>query len=392
MAGFALQRDMAAGLLGKAIDHRQPQAGALANGLGGEERVEGLGQDQRTHAGAIVADANHDIVASLDRLQGVDITAVEATVSRFDQQRTAFGHRIAGIDHQVEQGAFQLSGVRVHRPDILAEPDLQLDMGAFGATEQLFQRLHQLVRIDALAVQRLPTGESQQAMGQGCRTLGGVDRSIGKTSDLGTAPCGDIALHQVETADDTGEHIVEIVSDTAGQLADRFHFLSMAQGIFGALALEHFVLQALVRLGQRLGALGHALFEGLVEIAQRLFGLFTLGFVADEDIETVDRTVLTIAWQVAHRRVPPASVAVQVVDAETAGLARQRVGDVLGALGIGVLTEHFEQGLAIEFLGGLAEPVEVSAVVQAKALLVVDIADQRRYGIDHQLQFGLALA
>lgn len=53
----------------------------------------------------------------------------------------------------------------------------------------------------------------------------------------------------------------------------------MAQCVFGALTLEHLVLQALVGLGQCLGALGHAFFKVFVEVAQGFFGEFAFGLI-----------------------------------------------------------------------------------------------------------------
>ena len=67
-------------------------------------------------------------------------------------------------------------------------------------------------------------------------------------------------------------------------------------------------------------------------------------------------------------------------------------GDVLGAQGIGLVAQHFTDGVAVELLGRQAVPVQVGGVVQAKALLAVDVADQDRHGVDDQLQLGLALA
>ncbi len=53
------------------------------------------------------------------------------------------------------------------------------------------------------------------------------------------------ALREIEPADDDGEHIVEVVSDAAGELADGLHLLSLAQLVFGAGALGHFIGDAL---------------------------------------------------------------------------------------------------------------------------------------------------
>lgn len=148
-------------------------------------------------------------------------------------------------------------------------------------------------------------------MGEGGRALGRGHRGLGEAADLGAAIVIDVALHQLQAADDAGEHVVEVVGDTAGELAHGFHLLRMAQGVFGALALEHLTLQALVGGGQRLGALGHPFFQGFVEVAQGFLGLFALGFVDHEDVETIDRAVGAVARQVLHQRMPRAPVAVR---------------------------------------------------------------------------------
>ena len=49
--------------------------------------------------------------------------------------------------------------------------------------------------------------------------------------------------------------------DTAGQLTERFHFLEVAQALFGMAALLHLMLESDIGLAQLLGALPHRLFE-----------------------------------------------------------------------------------------------------------------------------------
>ncbi|MNL53166.1 hypothetical protein D3C87_1763930 [compost metagenome] len=121
------------------------------------------------------------------------------------------------------------------------------------------------------------------------------------------------------------------MGDAAGELADGFHFLGMTQGVFGALTLEHLVLQTLVGLGQLSGAGGHPFLKGFVQVAQGFFGHFAFGFVDHEDVEAVDRTICTVARQVIHQGLAQAAVAVRRADAETAGPAGQCFGDVRGA-------------------------------------------------------------
>ena len=65
-AALAADTDMPARLLGKAVNHRQPKPGTLAHRLSGEKGVKGLGQNLRAHAGAVVADLQHDVVPRTD--------------------------------------------------------------------------------------------------------------------------------------------------------------------------------------------------------------------------------------------------------------------------------------------------------------------------------------
>ncbi|KWV85935.1 hypothetical protein PFLmoz3_04458 [Pseudomonas fluorescens] len=265
-------------------------------------------------------------------------------------------------------------------------------MRALGAPEQVFQGRHQLVGVGGATVQRLASRERQQPVGEGGGAMCGGHGGIGKTADIVAASGGNVTLHQVEAADDAGEHVVEVMGDTAGELADRFHLLRMAQGIFGTLALEHLVLQALVGFGQRLGALGHAFFKVLVEVAQGFFGELAFGLVDHEDVETIHRAVTAKPRQVLHQRMAGAAVAMRRHRHEAARLALERGGDLVCAPGIHLVAEHFADGLAVQLLGRFAIPLEVSAVVEAKALFVVNVADQHRHGVDDQLQLGLALA
>ena len=107
----------------EAVDHRQAEAGALADGLGGEERVEGPGDHLRRHAGAGIGDAEREVLprrqVALLRAPGSSshLLAVSMVMrppsgiaSRALMQRlrsafsscggsTSAGHRPAGADH-----------------------------------------------------------------------------------------------------------------------------------------------------------------------------------------------------------------------------------------------------------------------------------------------------
>ena len=52
---------------------------------------------------------------------------------------------------------------------------------------------------------------------------------------------------EIDIAEYGGEQIVEIVCDTAGQAADRFHLLRLPQSAFGQFAPRHFLQQSRMR-------------------------------------------------------------------------------------------------------------------------------------------------
>ena len=65
---LALAEDVAAGLLDDAVDHRQAEAGALADLLGGEERLEDLVAHRCGNAVALVLDFNQHVIGRNQRL------------------------------------------------------------------------------------------------------------------------------------------------------------------------------------------------------------------------------------------------------------------------------------------------------------------------------------
>ena len=116
--------------------------------------------------------------------------------------------------------------------------------------------------VDALGQQRLGPGEGQQAAGQG----GGAGRALHRIVEVHhhLAPRAvEAAQGKVDAADDDGEHVVEVVGDAAGQLADRLHLLDLAELGLGGLALGGLCLERLVGFPQLLGALAHRLLEHL---------------------------------------------------------------------------------------------------------------------------------
>ncbi|MNP28596.1 hypothetical protein D3C76_1215700 [compost metagenome] len=126
-----------------------------------------------------------------------------------------------------------------------------------------------LVDVHGAGIERLLPGESQKAMGQGRRAHGRAQRCIGVKLDFVQPGLGHPFLNQLQAGDDAGQQIVEIVGDTARELAQCIHFLHLEQLRFSAHPLCHF-----------LGQLG----GGVVELRQLLlFALALFGDILDTD-------------------------------------------------------------------------------------------------------------
>lgn len=70
----------------------------------------------RRHARAGIGDAQHHILADGDLVMLGSIAFVEMRVVGFQCQLAAIGHGVTGIDAQVQDGVFELSGVDKGRP------------------------------------------------------------------------------------------------------------------------------------------------------------------------------------------------------------------------------------------------------------------------------------
>lgn len=170
-ADGGVQVHLAAGLLGEAVDHRQAQAGALADKLGGVERLEGVGHDVRRHTGAGVGDAQAQ-VGTFGEVEGARGVAVEPAVAGLQGDATALGHGVAGVDAQVEQRVFQLADVNEGGPGVGGADGFDLDAGAGGALNEFGHAVHQAVDVGRTRFQGLAARERQQALGEHGGALG----------------------------------------------------------------------------------------------------------------------------------------------------------------------------------------------------------------------------
>ena len=233
LARGAENADVAARLANEAIHHGQAEAAAGAEGLGGEEGLEEAWQEFRRNAGTGVGDVELHVVAGRHFNKQGEAAGNVAARHR-DGQLAALGHRVAGVDGQVEEGVFEL--VRVDQRMKLFGGQVEVDVDALGegARQQLGHAVHQRTDFHRAGRQRLLAREGEQAADQFGAAAG---RRQGRFQVVVEALVGgQFVLQRGQVAGDDGEQVVEVVGESAGELADGFHLLGLDQcGLAGLL-------------------------------------------------------------------------------------------------------------------------------------------------------------
>ena len=155
------------------------------------------------------------------------VDGVELRVPRLDGEFAARGHRVAGIDGEVQNHLLDLARVRNDLPHVIREHAHQVDVLADEAPQHLFHPRDDAIRLEHPRLQHLLAAKREELARERLRPAR-------RRADLfdrlpfGVA-VGEALLEQFGVAGDGGEHVVEIVGDAASELPDRFHLLGLAQ-------------------------------------------------------------------------------------------------------------------------------------------------------------------
>ena len=161
LAAPALDTHAAVRLLGEAEDLAEAEPSALADLLGGEERLESLGADLVAHAVAGVADGDDDVFARLRLLRPARGAAHDG-VAGLDGEAAADLHRVARVDREVEDHQLDLRRVDQRRPEMFGEHRLDADRTAHRALQQVAQVGDGAVEVERLGLEALPARKGEQ--------------------------------------------------------------------------------------------------------------------------------------------------------------------------------------------------------------------------------------
>src|SRR5450756_2101506 len=199
------------------MDGGQAQAGAEAGSLGGVEGLEGAGGYLWCHAGSGVGDGEAGVVAGAG--------AVEAGAGGGEGEGAAVGHGGAGVDAEVEDGLFQLPGVGPDGGQGGPCVDCECGAGTDAGAEQGARTGDDGVEVGALGPGGRAAADDEQLPGQGACPVDGVEDVLRVSADV--AGVGAV-LDEAGEAGDGAEHVVEVVGDAGGELADGLQPLGAA--------------------------------------------------------------------------------------------------------------------------------------------------------------------
>ncbi len=227
---FGIHVDEAAGLLDDAVDGREAEPGSLADFLGREERLEDLVDDLGRYAGAGIGDIDAHVVGGRHAVVGQSRGFIRRDVGRLHGQLAAIRHRVAGVDREIDDHLFELRDVDLDRPEVAAVHEVELDLLADQAPQQHGQIGQGVAEVEHLRPQRLAARECEQLAHQ----RRGAGRVLLDLHDVLERRIGRLVRVQQEVVrhHDGGQHVVEVVRDAAGELADHVHLLRLVDLVF----------------------------------------------------------------------------------------------------------------------------------------------------------------
>ena len=178
-ADLAVDFHMPARLLDEAVDLRKPQARAVSDVLGREERIEGLGLHLRRHSAAGVRHGQHDILAGHHFGLRGGVFFIEMNIRGFDRQLAAIRHRVARIDGEIEDRELELIGIGMRPPNAAAQNGFDRDLLAEGPAQQVRHAGDEPAEIDRFGIERLLARKGEKPLGQRFRAARAPHRIVG---------------------------------------------------------------------------------------------------------------------------------------------------------------------------------------------------------------------
>ena len=166
---LALDADLTAHQLHELPTNRQAQTRPATDALGREEWLDRAGERRLVHADPVVRDAEPDVAAGGDALW---IVGADRGRLRQERQGTSSRHRVARIHREVEQGHFELIGIRPRGGQVRCSLDDDLYLRPRGTGDEVAHAIDQFGDFDRHELARNaeqlsnPRPEHQRSVGE----------------------------------------------------------------------------------------------------------------------------------------------------------------------------------------------------------------------------------
>ena len=159
-------------------------------------------------------------------------------VAGLDVQPPALGHRITRVGGQVDQDLLDLPLVHLDPPQLRCAVEHHLDTVGQQLPEERLEFAKHAVHIHNRGLHRLPSAEGEELLGD---RRGPIDRLLHVAQILGARARfrRQVAAEQFGVSADDRQQVVEIVRETAGEMADRIQFLRVLQLPLELVAFRH---------------------------------------------------------------------------------------------------------------------------------------------------------
>ena len=183
------------------------------------------------HTDSRVAHFEQGEAAVLCACFGLCGIGVRSDAPGLDAQLAAVRHRVARVDHQVQDDLLDLTGICFDASEMVVQHYGEFDVFFDQATEHLFRVRYDLVDIQDDWFNNLLTTEHQELARERSSTV----RRLLDLLDfraIGINQCG-IIQKQIAVPGNHREQIVEVMRHSTSQAANRLHLLGLLQNLFG---------------------------------------------------------------------------------------------------------------------------------------------------------------
>ena len=172
-------------------------------------------------------------------------------VASADTDDAARRHRVTRVDRQIDDSDFKFIDVDGDRPKPILQLNVDADISRDRRRQNITEAVEAFPEVDGFWLERPPASKSQQSASQ---IFGAGGRDFDRVNRAFVLWVTQPALEVLRIAAYDHQHVVEVVGDAAGQLAERVHLLRLRQLLLRALQRE----LAFAAFGDVAGDLGKA--------------------------------------------------------------------------------------------------------------------------------------